>query len=118
MRTRRLGMTLIEIMLVVVIMAMIASAVAYAVLPMGDDANKKLARQGVLSLTNVAEMYTMQHPAEGCPALEDLRPLLGRGSSLEDPWGTRYALLCEDTPVARSAGPDREHGTADDIALE
>lgn len=119
-RRRREGMTLIEIMIVVVIMAMVAAAAGVSVMNAKADADKKTAGTEVHNLGQVGEAYLLQDPKAECPTMATLREsrLLRRGSTGEDPWGTDYQLSCEDGEInVRSAGPDREFGTDDDIAL-
>ena len=115
----RQGMTLIEIMIVVVIMAMIAAAAGIGVMNAKKGVDIDTARTGVRSLASAAEAYMLQHRG-ACPSMAELEEskLLRRGSSIEDPWGIEYLLGCEDEGVAvRSAGPDREMNTDDDITL-
>jgi general secretion pathway protein G len=114
-------MTLIEIMLVVVIMSMLAAGVGIAVIKAKERADLNLARSAVSSLAGVAEAFQMTNGSSAdCPTLGDLQAskLLRRGTNTDDPWGTPYEILCDGGEVdVRSAGPDRERGTADDIGL-
>lgn len=117
-RMRRAGMTLIEVMIVVVIMGMIAAAAGFAVVSAKRDADRNLAHADVKTLAQIAEAYQITH-AEECPTLADLEQsrLLRRGSNTHDPWGQAYEISCETGDVnVRSPGPDGERGSADDIA--
>jgi len=118
---RRQGMTLIEIMIVVVIIGMITAAVGVGVVHVKKDSDLKLARTGLRNLANVAETYQVMHGSSSeCPTLAQLSEgkLLRAGSSLDDPWGTPYELSCESGEVnVRSAGPDRDRGSPDDLVL-
>jgi type II secretory pathway pseudopilin PulG len=114
-------MTLIEIMIVVVIMAMISAAVGLAVVRAKNDADLRLARTALRTLANVAATYQITRGSSSdCPTLQQLESskLLAAGSNTQDPWGTPYELSCETGDIdVRTAGPDRERGTSDDMAL-
>ena len=118
---RRQGMTLIEIMIVVVIIGMITAAVGVGVIRVKRDSDLNLARTGLRNLANVAETYQVMHGSSSeCPTLAQLgdSKLLRAGSSLDDPWGMPYELSCESGEVnVRSAGPDHERGSPDDLVL-
>jgi general secretion pathway protein G len=117
-RVRRSGMTLIEVMIVVVIMAMIAAAAGFAVKHAKDEADRNLARSDVKALAQIAEAYQITHTNE-CPTLAELEQsrLLRRGSNTQDPWGHAYEIVCDTGDVnVRSSGPDGEPGNGDDIA--
>ncbi len=115
-RRKTSGMTLIEIMIVVIIMALIATAVGVAVVPQLTVAKRRAAVTGTHSIAGPAELWLAN---EGnCPTVDDLvegRLLNARGSHV-DPWGTTYLIECEtELVVVWSAGPDRQFGTDDDI---
>ena len=117
-RHRRDGMTLIEVMIVVVIMAMIAAAAGFAVKGAKDEADRNLARSDVKALAQIAEAYQLTRGPE-CPTLAELEQsrLLRRGSSTQDPWGHSYQIVCDTGDVnVVSSGPDGERGNGDDIA--
>lgn len=58
------------------------------------------------------------HPERRCPALAELVPYTNRDDA-RDGWGTPLELYCAPAPslavMLRSAGPDRELGTDDDL---
>jgi general secretion pathway protein G len=115
-RTR--GMTLIEIMVVVMIIAMVASAVGVNVLGASDDARKQQATAETATLTQTAEAYLASHPNEPCPSVRDLMQanMLSNRSDDRDPWENPYAIDCDPGIVqARSAGPDGIFDNEDDI---
>jgi hypothetical protein len=44
--------------------------------------------------------------------------MVDRQSSPRDPWGSEYAIECEEDDVTvKSRGPDRAAGTPDDIVV-
>jgi general secretion pathway protein G len=117
-RLRREGMTLIEIMIVVVIMGMIAAAAGLAIMDAKRQADLRLAATDVKNLVSVVEAYQITYRGT-CPTLAQLEEsrLLRRGSNTEDPWGHPYEMVCDSDDVnVRSAGPDGERGSADDIS--
>ncbi|MBA3538087.1 MAG: hypothetical protein H0T79_00520 [Deltaproteobacteria bacterium] len=69
--------------------------------------------------------WAVSHPATECPAtLDELSQFINRKDST-DPWGTPFTMLCGPTRpasakgmVVRSAGPDKQAGTADDLTSE
>jgi general secretion pathway protein G len=116
-RAARRGMTLIEVMVVVVIIGLIASATAVAVYHHLVEARIKVARIGARTIRSAATMYRLDH-ADECPSAEQLREgdLLDRGQSIDDPWGTRFGVVCEGNAVTVvSAGPDKRAQTEDDL---
>ncbi|MCA9602391.1 MAG: type II secretion system protein GspG [Myxococcales bacterium] len=115
--SRREGMTLIEIMVVVIIMAMIAAAVGVAVFPMFGKAKIKQAKTDTKTLQSAVELFLV-NGGEGCPTVDDMLQSgeLKKGTNTEDPWGTAFQINCEgDDVTVTSAGPDKQFGTEDDI---
>jgi type II secretory pathway pseudopilin PulG len=106
-------------MIVVVIMAVISAAVGFSVMNAKREADLNIARSGVKTMTNLAEAYVLQNGGRGCPTLADLRAakIMRAGTEPNDPWGLAYRLECgEDDFNARSAGPDGQFDTADDVS--
>ena len=108
------GMTLVEIMIVVVIMALIAGAVGVAVFPQWEKAQRKTAETDVSSIGTAVQLYRTDSPRD-CPAVGDL----DLTNEPVDPWGTEYQVECEGSAITvSSAGPDTQPGTEDDIIHE
>ncbi len=111
-----LGMTLIEIMIVVVIMASIATAVAVSVMKQKEIADYKLARIEVAAIGAAIDLSRLNGYRD-CPTARWLidEDYL-RDCSPEDPWGTDYVIRCDGQDIdVYSAGPDGAEGTEDDI---
>ena len=111
------GMTLVEIMVVVIIMALIATAVGVAVLPALANAKKKTAKSDASAIASAATMWIADHGSE-CPTVAQLREegTLDRSKNEKDPWDGDYLIECEgDSVTVKSAGPDKQMGTEDDI---
>ena len=94
-RRRRRGMTLVEIMIVVVIMALIATAVGVAVLPALSGAKEDIAQQNVAAIKQAAIAYILDG-GSGCPTVDDLIDdrKLDEDTDPQDPWGNAYELEC------------------------
>ena len=109
---------LIEVLVVVAIMAIMAAVVAFAVIPLFVDHQKKLAKQSASSLRLLVNAWRFNHLGEDCPDFARLRAdkIVDRESSARDPWGSAYMISCaEDDVTVVSPGPDRKLGTEDDI---
>jgi general secretion pathway protein G len=115
--TRKEGMTLIEIMIVITIFAMIAGGVAVALLPQLDKARVKSSKTDAQALRSAVMLYVADNPRE-CPTVEDLisERYLDGSRRTTDAWDTDFQISCEDGEIAVvSAGPDLEFNTEDDI---
>jgi len=108
------GMTLIEIMVVVVIMALIATGVALAVMPQLRKAQVKTSCVRIHDIMNAAELYMMENIE--CPSMDDLKPTL-KGDP-EDSWNNEMKVECpsDDEVIVISAGRDGNFGTDDDLS--
>ncbi|MCS6797112.1 MAG: type II secretion system GspH family protein [Myxococcota bacterium] len=119
-RRSREGMTLVEIMVVVIIMALIATAVGVAVLPKVRQARIESTRTDAATIRSAVESYLAgsTQAGTGCPTLEDLLESgeLRRGTRTTDAWDNPFEIQCQgDEIVVRSAGPDGQMGTEDDV---
>ncbi|MFT3928509.1 MAG: type II secretion system protein GspG [Myxococcales bacterium] len=114
---RRLGMTLIEIMIVVVIMALVTMGVAVAVVPAFEQAKLKQAESAVQTVKNAVTLYKITHSSE-CPSMTQLTEanVIQRSTATKDPWEHDFAIACDAQEISvRSAGPDGEFDTVDDV---
>jgi len=109
-------MTLIEIMIVVIIMAMIATGVAVAVMPQLEKSRINTARSDVAAIRTAVQLYLAENPS-GCPSVEDLkqRRLLDQAKRTTDPWTRDFVIKCHagDDPEVYSLGPDGQEGGCD-----
>ncbi len=122
------GMTLIEIMVVLVIIGLIASAVAVNVIGRQKDAELRKAKADVQNIANQGvdafRVMRGRYPStdEGLHVLVQegfLKPNQADGT-LKDPWGHEYIYLYPgqahpDGFDVKSNGPDGQPGTEDDI---
>ena len=113
---RKSGMTLIEIMIVMVIMALIAAGAGYAIVPQLVKAKINSTRTDTRAISSAASMYFAEHSS--CPSVEKLveEHILDRKNRTLDAWNNPFTIECdEEGPSARSAGPDGQMGNDDDI---
>ena len=117
-RRREEGMTLVEIMIVVIIMAMIATGISVAVLPALSDAKSDLAESNVGAIQRAAEMHMLR--GNDCPSsVSDLiaAQRLPANTEENDPWGNAYRVECSGgNIVVTSPGEDGEFGSDDDVS--
>jgi general secretion pathway protein G len=117
LRRARAGMTLIEIMVVVIIMGLIASAVGIGVFNALKKAKVKQTEQAIDVIRSAVRLYDNDHPGQ-CPTIDQLRAdgTLDSSKSANDSWGHQFRINCEGGDVAvTSDGPDGHQGTDDDI---
>lgn len=121
------GMTLIEIMVVVVIISLVAGVVGVSVLQRLGDAQRKLAFTQIRNLADSLDLYrlsTNKYPSatEGLQALvtpkDNTKPFLSNVP--KDPWGNDYVYVYPGVhnPGSfdlMSYGPDGVAGGGDDV---
>jgi len=107
------GMTLIEIMVVLVILGLIAGAVTVAVIPRINEARVQRTQLDISQLENALKLYyarTGKYPdtATGFKTLVDLQLI---DKPPKDAWGNDYVYLLENgRPVITSYGADGSPG--------
>lgn len=110
------GMTLIEIMVVLVILGMIMGAVGYNVMGQMRDANIRTAGLDVKAIANAVEMYQIKNSGRLPDSLSVLVPNEIR-EIRKDPWGNDYVYVKQgDSFEVYSYGPDKSQGGGDDIS--
>lgn len=113
------GMTLIEIMIVLTIMAAIASVVAVNVVGQLEEANKQQARIEIGQIKNMLDTYyAMTNPhayPDNLSALKEKKQITNEIP--KDPWGNKYVYRKKNRTEYElfSKGPDGQQGTQDDI---
>ncbi len=122
---RRAAFTLIEILLVLVIVSVVAGAAVLGIFAQQDKAYINFTKSEIGTASTALKTYRLNsgsYPAE-LKALWE-KPSDATGSwtqSLEkamenDPWGTPYQYTLNGTSYEiRSAGPDKQLNTEDDI---
>src|SRR3954470_818244 len=83
------GVTLVEVLIVVSIMAVISGAAALFAVPMFKEAKIKTAATGCATGKQAADLYmTMDASNDQCPTVQDLVSAKRiEASKTEDPWG-------------------------------
>jgi type II secretory pathway pseudopilin PulG len=115
-------MTLVEIMIVVIIMALIATGVAFAVVPMLGEARENQTVTDMQVIRQATTVYMIQNNDECPSSVGDLVSgrLLTGAARTTDAWGSEFAIQCDagSEPVVVSPGADRQMGTADDLRTD
>ena len=108
------GMTLIEIMVVLVILGLIAGAIGYNVFGQLKEAQIKTATLDLKAISNGVDLYHVE--TGGWPdSLSALMPKYIREVH-KDPWGSDYQYTKSGEGYSvYSYGPDKTQGGADDI---
>lgn len=114
------GVTLVEVLIVVAIMALIAGGVGFLVLPKYRDSQVKQATIDARKIRGVATQYVALNGGGDCPTVEsliDAKELDSEGGG-QDPWGQPFEITCSGDDIAvASNGPDQQAGTEDDIVV-
>lgn len=117
-RARQLGMTLLEIMIVLALLGLVTGAIVAGVIPAFKRGKIKTAKTAMVQMAGVVAQYSTDNDGK-CPSVDDLvtASFLSK-SQMKDPWGSSYVIKdCEGPEGAHvvSLGPDKQEGTADDI---
>lgn len=116
-RKSQAGMTLMEIMIVLVIVGMLATGIGVAVMPMLERARLRDTAKAVQVVKSAVNMYKLDNP-RGCPDVNELvrSKYLDGSKSAADAWGNEFVVQCERGEIiVTSPGPDGQPGTEDDI---
>lgn len=114
------GVTLVEVLIVVAIVAMVAGGVTVFALPKYREAQVKSAETWARTIRAAIQNWQAASNETGCPTISQLvqEKHLDPGTSTKDPWGQDFILSCtEDEIFVSSMGPDKKKGTKDDIQI-
>ena len=109
-----------EVLIVVAIIAMVASGVAVFALPRYKEAQIKSAETGARVIRGAIQNWQRVNNESTCPTISQLvqEKQLDSASNTSDPWGEQYILSCTDDDVmVASNGPDKKKGTPDDVSV-
>jgi general secretion pathway protein G len=124
-RNTERGMTLLEIMIVLAILALVMGlVVGPRVMRMFGESKKDIAGLTVKKFAYEAyPPWSSSHPDKACPdKLEDLSEYMDK-KDVKDPWGNPFKMFCGPTLPAgvktgiavMSVGEDQKEGTEDDV---
>jgi prepilin-type N-terminal cleavage/methylation domain-containing protein len=115
------GLSLIEILVVLAIIAMVSGVIAITVIGHLEKARKETTRQSAHALRTIASTYRMDRAGEDCPTMDVLvaANVIDEASKKSDAWDQPFVIQCDDRGGIRvaSGGPDKKLGTEDDIKV-
>ena len=110
------GMTLIEIMVVLVILGLIAGAIGYNVFNQLKEAQIRTAKLDLQSISNGVDLFHVE-TGQWPDSLSTLVPKYIKDLH-KDPWGSEYSYVRNGEGYdAYSYGPDKAQGGGDDITV-
>ena len=112
------GVTLVEVLIVVSIMAVISGGAVVLAFPLYKEARIKTAVVSAKEIKKAAQLYQeMDATTEGCPTIADLVSAKRIDSNTaNDPWGKPFRIVCGEGDIrVLSAGNDRKENTPDDV---
>lgn len=115
------GMTLIEVLVVLGIVALISGVIAVAVIGHLERARIQTSRESARVIRGAITTYRMNYGGEECPSIDVLvsTQQIDRASKTLDAWDKPFGIECDDRGDATvvSGGPDKRVGTPDDIRV-
>jgi type II secretory pathway pseudopilin PulG len=99
-----------------VIMALVATAAGFAIIPQITKARIRQTSADAKAIAAATEFYMSEN--DECPNVDTLvtEKILDKKKNTKDAWGNEFTIECdEDGATVRSAGPDEQMGTEDDI---
>ena len=116
-KSRARGMTLIEIMVVLVILGLIAGAIGYNVFSQLKEAQIKTAKLDLQAIANGIDLYHVE-TGQWPDSLQQLVPKFVKEVH-KDPWGSDYSYVRSgEGYTVYSYGPDKAQGGGDDITSQ
>ena len=112
------GVTLVEVLIVVSIMAVISGGAVVLAFPLYKEARIKTAVVSAKEIKKAAQLYQeMDSTTEGCPTIQDLVTAKRLdANTANDPWGKPFRIVCGEGDIrVLSSGNDKKDGSADDI---
>jgi general secretion pathway protein G len=112
------GMTLLEILIVLALIALITSAIGVMVIHRYRDGQISAAHLQVKKVSQDIQQFMITR--ERCPTMDDLIAARFATAPPRDPWGSPITVRCpgqhdpEGVDVL-SYGPDKAEGTEDDV---
>ncbi len=121
-RNLRSAFTLVELLLVVTILGILAAVVVVNFTGKGDEARKQATRTSISAISTAVSTFDATKSRlpesldELCSGDDNNAALLDKGN-LNDSWGHpfQYKKISKFKYEVRSAGPDGQMGTEDDL---
>ncbi|HEX2675153.1 MAG TPA: prepilin-type N-terminal cleavage/methylation domain-containing protein [Polyangiales bacterium] len=117
---RHAGFSLLEILVVLVVMSLMASAVAWNQMKSLDNSRRHETVTRARTIQSVTQAYLMESSTRRCPTIDELAKggSLDRTTDHRDGWGGAFLIECDDDTVhVRSAGHDGVMNTEDDVGF-
>lgn len=117
---RSRGVTLIEVLIVVAIIAMVAGAASVGAMKAFGNAAQKTAINDARIVRTAVKAYWLEEGTDDCPTVERLvlAGALESDGRRADPWGQPFKIDCSENEVkVTSAGKDKRMGTPDDVVV-
>jgi len=112
------GVTLVEVLIVVAIMAVISGSVTLVAFPLYKKAKVDTGMVGCRTVKSAADLYqNLDGTSDQCPTVQNLvQSKKIDASKTDDPWGMPYHIDCSEGEIrVMSGGNDRKLGTPDDL---
>lgn len=119
-RALQRGVTLVEVLIVVAIIAMVAGGVTVFALPKFREAQVKTAETGARVIRSAVQDWQRVNNEYSCPSISQLvqEKHIDSAANTDDPWGEEFQLTCtDDEVIVVSKGPDKKMGSSDDISV-
>ena len=118
--TNDLGMTLIEIMVVVAIIALVMGGVGVFAFSRYQKAQVQTTKSWIKNIESAVEMYMMDNNGECPKTLQELHEQKILNKEPKDAWGKPFVFKCPgenntDGFDVASSGRDKQEGTEDDL---
>ena len=117
-RRSKRGVTLVEVLIVVSILALISGGVGVYALEKYREAQIRMAVTNAKEIRKMVGMWRSEGRGDECPTVSQLEndKVMDKGSDNVDPWGSAFEIRCDgDEIYVSSPGPDKKKGTEDDI---
>ena len=120
MRGSQRGVTLVEVLIVVAIIALVSASVGLAAYKFWEPSREKSAATNARAIRSAVKAWWVEHDASLCPSTQQLvaDQILDKDQTSQDPWGRPWRIECAENDVTiYSDGRDRIAGTSDDIRI-
>ena len=117
------GFTLVEMLVVIALIGMLATLVVKNVVPALQGSSETIAEAGCGVLKDAVASYQLKHkklPSSLDQLCEGDDPIFDNDKPLYDPWDNKYEMEVKNKTrvIIKSAGPDGQMGTDDDLRTD